>query len=604
MIRRFYSMLVAIFLTIPVCFTIPHVLAMPNVALELADTSSPKHTLSSFIRDSSVVIEHWQNETLHLKEAQHAYSQVIRTMDLSMVPNRSRTVVVMEKIILLRELLDRIDQGTHQLVPTIEQIKGEEIDHWRLGNTEIVLSRQTLGDRTDQFLFSSNTIQSLSRWYRTMSVLPYYNEARSDYYQEFLISPGPLFSKQFVLSLPSSFTQLYGPLPLWQWLALTGVLLFCKVLIKISFLLGERWDIRWESKGLKWRAGRLLSLVGIVNLLFFARWVIDDGIWITGGVYQLFTTVFLLAQFFFVSWLIMAIFNYFADIYVFKKHNGKHVDSSLITVLARIFGGLTIAILGIYVIEFMGFSISPILAGLGVGGLAVALAIRPILENVINGLTLYADGGVKIGEFCRYGDKLGTIESIGLRSTRVRTLERSLITIPNSEFANMEIDNLERRDKRRMDHIIRLRSETTLEQLRVVVVNIRRLLLQHPMIEEEPVRVRLMGVGEYSININMMAYISCRDNEEFMAVQEDILFSMLTQVESVGAKIAHSTQYQLMDVSANDNEEQKRRAEQVVAQWHEEHAFPFPDFSYEYKYEIKNTIMYPSVTSAVRPSST
>ncbi|UPR32574.1 mechanosensitive ion channel [Vibrio crassostreae] len=603
MIRRFYSMLVAVFLTIPLCLTIPNALAMPSIALELADTSSPKHTLSSFIRDSSVVIEHWKNETLHLKEAQHAYSQVIRTMDLSMVPNRSRTVVVMEKIILLRELLDRIDQGTHQLVPNVEQIRGEDIDHWRLGNTEIVLSRQTLGDRTDQFLFSSNTIQSLSRWYRTMSVLPYYAKARPDYYQEFLISPGPMFSKQFVLSLPSSFNQLYGPLPLWQWLALTGVLSLCKIMIRISFLLGERWNRRWEGKGLKWRAGRLLSLVGVVNLLFLARWVIDDGIWITGGVYQLFTTFFLLAQFFFVSWLIMAIFNYFADIYVFKKHNGKHVDSSLITVLARIFGGLTIAILGIYVIEFMGFSISPILAGLGVGGLAVALAIRPILENVINGLTLYADGGVKIGEFCRYGDKLGTIESIGLRSTRVRTLERSLITIPNSEFANMEIDNLERRDKRRMDHVLRLRSETTLEQLRVLIVNLRRLLLQHPIIEEDPVRVRLMGVGEYSININLMAYISCRDHEEFMAVQEDILFSVLTQVESIGAKIAHSTQYQLVDVNANDNEEQKRKAEQVVAQWHEEQAFPFPDFSFEYKYEIKNTIMYPAATSAVRPPS-
>ncbi len=225
------------------------------------------------------------------------------------------------------------------------------------------------------------------------------------------------------------------------------------------------------------------------------------------------------------------------------------------------------------------------------------------MENVINGLTLYADGGVKLGEFCRYGDKLGTIESIGLRSTRVRTLERSLITIPNSEFANMEIDNLERRDKRRMEHVIRLRSETTLEQLRVLIVSIRRLLLQHPMIEEEPVRVRLMGVGEYSININMMAYISCRDHEEFMAVQEDILFSMLTQVESVGAKIAHSTQYQLFDKVSADNQEQKRKAEQVVAQWHEDQAFPFPDFSYEYKYEIKNTIMYPSATSAVRPNS-
>lgn len=583
------------------CLTIFSPLAMSSTALELSDTSSPSQTLASFMRDSSTVIEHWQNETLHFNEAKHAYSQVVRTMDLSMVPNRSRKVVVMEKVILLRELLDRIDPKTHQSVPSLNQVKEKEIEHWRFGNTEIVISRQTEGEQSDQFLFSSNTIQSLPRWYRMMSVSPYYAEQRSDYYQEFLVSPGPLFSKQFILSLPKSFNQLHGPLPLWQWFAFGGILIMCRLLMKVSFHLGERWNQRWESKGLKWRAGRLFSLIGVVNLLFIARWIIDDGVWITGGVYQVFTTVFLLAQFFFVSWLIMAIFNYFADIYVFKKHNGKHVDSSLITVLARIFGGLTIAILGIYVIEFMGFSISPILAGLGVGGLAVALAIRPILENVINGLTLYADGGVKIGEFCRYGDKLGTIESIGLRSTRVRTLERSLITIPNSEFANMEIDNLERRDKRRMEHVIRLRSEVTLEQLRVLIVNIRRLLLQHPMIEEEPVRVRLMGVGEYSVNLNMMAYISCRDHEGFMAVQEDILFSVLAQVDSVGAKIAHSTQYQLFDKVTTDNQEQKRKAEQIVAQWHEDQAFPFPDFSYEYKYEIKNTIMYPSVTSAVRP---
>ncbi|WP_342344259.1 mechanosensitive ion channel family protein [Vibrio owensii] len=585
------------------CLTIFSSLAVSSTALELSDTSSPRQTLASFMRDSSIVIEHWQQESLHLKEAQYAYSQVQRTMDLSMVPNRSRTVVVMEKVILLRELLDRIDPKTLQLAPRLDQVAEQGIDHWRFGNTEIVISRQLEGDRSDQFLFSSSTIQSLPRWYRTMSVSPYYEEHRSDYYQEFLISPGPLFSKQFILSLPQSFNRLHGQLPLWQWLAFGGVLILCRLLMKISFILGERWNQRWESRGIKWRTGRLFSLVCVVNLLFLSRWVIDDGIWITGSIYQLFTTLFLLAQFFFVSWLIMAIFNYFADIYAFKKHNGTHVDSSLITVLARIFGGLTIVILGVYVIEFMGFSISPILAGLGVGGLAVALAVRPILENVINGLTLYADGGVKLGEFCRYGDKLGTIESIGLRSTRVRTLERSLITIPNSEFANMEIDNLERRDKRRMDHIIRLRSETTLEQLRVLIVNIRRLLLQHPMIEEEPVRVRLMGIGEYSININMMAYISCRDHEEFMAVQEDILFAMLTQVDSVGAKIAHSTQYQLFDNVSTDNQEQKRKAELVVAQWHEEQAFPFPDFSYEYKFEIKNTIMYPAATSAVRPPS-
>ena len=575
-------------------------LGRANDSLILADTSSPARTLSSFMSASDVLISHWQDENLHQLQAQNAYSQAIRTMDLSLVPNRSRKVVVMERIILLREILDRIDLDVLMRAPDIEEIQERELRHWRFANTDIVLALQSYGDKTDQFLFSSTTIQMLPRWYRTMEPFKYSGEARVDYYQEFLTSPGPLFSKQFIQSLPERFNQLHGPLPLWQWIALAMVVSVCKILISLSFKLGKRWNERWENRGLKWRIGQLLALIGVVFLLLIARRLIDDGIWVTGSVYQFLSTSFLLAQFFFVSWFILAIFNYFAEIYVFKKHKGKHVESSLITVLSRIFGGLTIAILGIYVIEFMGFSISPILAGLGVGGLAVALAIRPVLENVINGLTLYADGGIKIGELCRYGSKLGTIESIGLRSTRIRTLERSLITIPNSEFANMEIDNLERRDKRRMEHILRLRPEVTLDQLRVLIVNIRRLLIQHPMFEEDPVRVRLVGMGDYSINLSVMGYISCRDNEEFMAVQEDVLFSALAQVESVGAKTAYSTEYQFVDRHTNENLEQKLRAAQAVAQWHEKQAFPFPDFSYEYKYEMKDTIMYPAKTSAVR----
>ncbi|WP_299805019.1 mechanosensitive ion channel domain-containing protein [uncultured Shewanella sp.] len=578
--------------------------ATAGTPLTLADTSSPQSTLASFMAASDVVIEHWQQEKLHSPEAAHAYSQAIRTMDLSLVPNRSRKVVVMERIILLREIIDRLDVEIHLNAPDLEQVRNHSLAHWRLSNTEIVLSKQTLGDNAEQFLFSSHTIQSLPRWYRTMSAVNHQVEARSDYYQEFLISPGPLFSKALIQSLPQALKQLHGSLPLWQWLALFSLVLLCTTLIKLCFVLGSHWNCYWQHRGVKLRLGQVISLVGAVVVLFIARAIVDDGIWITGSVYQFFSTSFLFVQFFLVSWLIMAIFNYFANIYVFKKYQGKHVDSSLITVLARIFAGLIIIVLAVYVVEFMGFSISPILTGLGVGGLAVALAIRPVLENVINGLTLYADGGVKLGEFCRYGDNWGTIESIGLRSTRIRTLERSLITIPNSEFANMEIDNLERRDKRRLDHLLRLRPEATREQLRVLIVHLRRLLLQHPMVEEEPVRVRLTGIGEYAININMMAYIRCRDHEEFLAVQEDIIFSALQHVEQVGVSIAHSTQYQFVDKDNNDNIEQKIKAAQVVKKWNDDQAFPFPDFSYEYKYEIKDSVMYPAKTAAVHRNST
>ena len=484
-------------------------------------------------------------------------------------------------------------------MPGLSETEYEEIDYWRLANTDIVIAKKESGEQAGQYVFSAVSVQQLPRWYRTMSVLPHIDENRTDYYQKFLLSPGPLLPKGFIQSLPSYANSVHGSLPLWQWGALACVLAACFGFMKLSFALGYRFNKLNESKGLKWKVGRLLSLIGGVLILLVARMVIDDGIWITGAVYQFLATTFLIAQFIFVSWLIMAFFNYIAEIYVFKKYNGAHVDSSLITVLARIIGAFIIVILGIYMVEFMGFSISPILAGLGVGGLAVALAIRPVLENVINGLTLYADGGVKIGELCRIDDKLGTIESIGLRSTRIRTLERSLVTIPNSEFANMEIDNLERRDMRRMDHVLKLRPEMTPEQLRVLLVNTRRVLLQHPKVEEEPIRVRLMGVGDYAINIGLVVYIRSNDHDEFLAIQEDLLFLVLQQVENVGVQLAFSNQYQFANHIPEVNEELQEVADATVAKWHEDNNFPFPDFSFEYRYDMKDTTIYPAKTSAV-----
>ncbi|WP_255526837.1 mechanosensitive ion channel family protein [Photobacterium sp. BZF1] len=523
-------------------------------------------------------------------------------MDLSLVPNRTRTVVMMERIILLREILDRFDSKVLQAAPDHE--KAQDISYWRFANSDLSIVRLETGNRQGQFVFSANTVQQLSSWYRKMEVMPYALESRTDYYQEFLVTPGPLFSKSLIYSLPDDFVQLYGPLPLWQWFALLGIFVLCKLLIRVSFKLGECWNSYWESRGQHWQFGRLFSMLSAVVILLVTRLVIDNGIWITGIVYQLLSTAFLLWQFFFSAWLIMALFNYIAMLFAYHKHGGKQVDSSLITVLARIFGGLTIAILAIYVVEFMGFSISPIVAGLGVGGLAVALAIRPVLENVINGLTLYADGGIKIGELCRYGDKLGTIESIGLRSTRIRTLERSLITIPNSEFANMEIDNLERRDKRRMEHTFRVRAELTRDQLRLLLVNIRRVLLRHPQLEAEPLRARFMGVGEYGILVNVLAYIRCRDHDEFMAVQEDVLLMVMRQIETVGAQLAFSNQYQFAGKVSAIDEELKEKASSTVKQWHESNNYPFPDFSFEYKYEIKDTIIYPAQSSATRKDAT
>lgn len=562
---------------------------------ELANTSTPKATVKSFISASDKLIYYWQEEQLRSVEAERALAQVIRTMDLSLVPNRTRQVVVMERILLLREVLDRFDTEVFATLPD-ESIS----DYWRFENTDISLIKIASGERAGQFVFSSVTVQQLPRWYRTMQPIGYVDPQRPDYYQNFIHSPGPLLPKAIIESLPGPVHELYGPLPLWQWVAMSVVFVCSFLALKLSIYLGQRWNQHWEKKNLKWKVGKLISLISCVIILFITRQIIDQGIWLTGSFYQFLTTCFFFAQFYFSAWLVMATFKYFAAIYAYTKHNGKHVDSSLFTVLSRILGGITVVILAIYVLEYMGFSISPLLAGVGVGGLAVALAVRPVLENVINGLTLYADGGIKIGELCRYGDKLGTIESIGLRSTRIRTLERSLITIPNSEFANMEIDNLERRDKRRMEHVLRVRSELTQQQLKVLIVSLRRTLLQHPKTEEDPIRVRFSGIGEFALHINLMCYIHCKDNEEFLSIQEDILFLITQQVEAVGAQFAFSNQYQLAGKLASIDNGLIDKAEQTVSQWHEANNYPFPDFSYEYKYEIKNSTVFPAKSAATR----
>src|SRR5262249_12602778 len=120
---------------------------------------------------------------------------------------------------------------------------------------------------------------------------------------------------------------------------------------------------------------------------------------------------------------------------------GRITMLPLLPVLRKSVQLLIATFAGLAVLHSFGVNVLAWVAGLGVGGMAVALAAQKTLENFIGGITLYADQPVRVGEFCRFGGTLGTVEEVGLRSTRVRTLDRTIVTIPNSEFANLQIEN-------------------------------------------------------------------------------------------------------------------------------------------------------------------
>jgi MscS family membrane protein len=217
---------------------------------------------------------------------------------------------------------------------------------------------------------------------------------------------------------------------------------------------------------------------------------------------------------------------------------------------------IVIVIAGVLVVlRHFGVDPTPILAGLGVGGLAVALAAQKTLENVIAGASLIFDQAVRVGDFLRVGTLEGTVEEIGLRSTRIRTLDRSIVSVPNSQIASMSLETLSVRDKFWFHPIVSLTYDTTQSQLHAVLDGIRQLLATHPVVERGSVRVRFLRLGTFSLDVEVFAYVYARDWVHFLEIQEELLFKVTGIVERAGTQIAFPTQKVYFDgVNAKPSE--------------------------------------------------
>jgi MscS family membrane protein len=190
------------------------------------------------------------------------------------------------------------------------------------------------------------------------------------------------------------------------------------------------------------------------------------------------------------------------------------------------------------VISTWGYDTTKILAGLGVGGLAVALAAQKTIEHLFGGVSVIGDRPVLVGDVCRFGDRTGTVMHIGLRSTRIRTPDRTVISVPNGQFSSMALENFSRRDKIWFHPTLNLRRDTTSEQLSQVLASIRQILGSQPKVEVGNIPVRFVGVGTYSLDVEVSAYVRTADYDEFLALQQELLLQMLQAVEHAGAALA------------------------------------------------------------------
>lgn len=564
----------------------PHPLEPPN-------TSSPRDTLHSFevnLRESIRRIR----ERLPPNATDQAIIRVLSTLDLSRLPPAKRDDQGFYAAVLLAEVLIRVELPPQEEIPGQAEVANGELDEWTIPRTDITIGRIAEGPYAGDWQFTADTIARVPEFFNLVQELPVRPGYSSGFYEEWSHAPGPWLPREWTEGLPGFAHEVILGQTIWQWFSAVVTLILTGLLIFLAYRLGRKADNVYRSVGQRGHLGRILATLVAATLPMLATGILDNAVNITGRRLFFLNGSLLVVQAGAVAWLAIVLLNATGEWIVrMRAPRSNSVDASLVRIIVRLLGFVAMVYLAIFIADLFGIPATPLIASLGVGGLAIALAVRPTLENVIGGFILFADRPVCVGDVCRYGGQIGTVEEIGLRSTRVRSLERTTVTIPNAEFSQLQLENFSKRDMRLFSPTLTLRYETTLEQMRFILARLRQLLLGHPKVTPEPARVRFVEFADYSKNVDVFAYIDCVDNNEFLAIQEDILLRIEDIIAESGSGFAFPSQTAYLTQDPGMDKEKTEAAEKKVGGWRRKGQFPFPDFDDDERERYEDVLDYP-----------
>lgn len=399
--------------------------------------------------------------------------------------------------------------------------------------------------------------------------------------------------------LPQAFFELeLLDIALWQWIALltlvlmTAIVSWLLAVIVLGILrpLAARTETPIDDRLLAATAAPLRLAIAV---LIFRAGVIPLGLPLdaVGSISTALRAVFVMA----VAWLLIRTSDVLsARLEEWLVGSEEAGAASAVPAGRKAVKAIIFLLAFVAILDGFGFSVTALVAGLGVGGIAVALAAQKTIENLFGGISLYGDRPVRVGDFCRFGDKIGTVEEIGIRSTRVRTLDRTLITIPNAEFSNLQLENYAKRDRMRLFAMIGVRYETTPEQLRYILVEVRKLFYAHERVTPEPARIRFVGFGAFSLDLEIFAYVDTSDWNEFLGIREDIYLRIMDIIEASGTGFAFPSQTLYLGRDEGLSAERAREVAEEVQGWRDRSEVFLPNFPPDRIAAIENTLAYPA----------
>ncbi len=405
----------------------------------------------------------------------------------------------------------------------------EDVERVRFGGREesirLIRINEPMGAR---WAVAASTVQRIDDWYAELPDRWVRNAIVYAGLDSVLLRPGPL------------------ELLWWQWSAmpLLGIasLLLGSVLGKqtqrLFVRLAGRTALVWDRKVLG-RIGTPLLLAWSLNLF----WLGAQFLVLTDPAYRSIDSFVTAGMVFVIFWALWQASGAIAEQMLLRPWATRSASArTLVTVGGNFARSAIFCLGGLAVLAAAGYPVGTLLAGLGIGGLAIAFGAQKTIENIFGSLSLVVDQPLRVGDFVHLDDVVGTVEDIGLRSTRIRTLDRTLVTIPNGKLADQRIESYEARDRMRLSTTLSIEYGATRAQIESVIAGVERVLNAHPQIWPDAVTVKLSRLGPSSLDIDVMAWFQVQNSDVFQRCRQEALLGFMRVVEEAGTQLAFPTQ--------------------------------------------------------------
>lgn len=445
------------------------------------------------------------------------YARAAQFLDLKEIPARSRESRGSE---LAKELEEVLNSASHFNVLQLSQNPQgnlgdesnpnlEDIGTVKAGDGNFTLSLERIQEQPNGvrvWVFSSSTVAAIPK------LTPVSTESAIEaHLPTFLVSYKVLETA------------------LWKWIALLlvaalVVLLFRLAAIVVLFSLRRIMQRVAGGRG-RWLEAIVQPVLVFLSALLFsiAQGIIDPSA--LGRLYIGRAILLIVISSF--AWCLINLIELFLErVDTLLDPRQRVVSRSLIYLGRRAIRVIIIAVAAIMILNNWGFNMTTIIAGLGVGGIAVALAAQQTIANVFGGVSVIGDRPVMIGDFGNFGGLQGTVEDIGMRSTRIRTLTRTMVSIPNSNFASMNLENFSLRDKILFNPTLQIKRGTTKEQLTHCMAALEDMLKKDKRVEAGPTPLRITGLTAATYAVEIFAYVLTPDVNAFYKVEVDLYVSI------------------------------------------------------------------------------